>query len=336
MSSPAAPLQCLPTEQHCRRQYGLSVWGDFFLNYQPCTPEELLSMEEKARAMKESVRLILVEVGASVELQRKLDFVDQLERLGVGYHYKKEIDELLCAVYHDKDGGSSDLYVTSLRFYLLRKHGYAVSSDVFVQFRDDEGNISSDDMKSVMMLYDAAHLRIQDEEILDNIISFNRSHLLSMIKTTLEPAILEEVKCTLDTPRFRRVERVEARRFILEYEKNVERDDTILEFAKLDYSIMQVLYCKELKELTIWWNEFQSQSNLKFARDRIVEMFFWMMAIIYEPCYSYSRIWVTKLVISLALMDDVYDNYTSTEESKIFTTAMERLAKLTIWILNHR
>jgi hypothetical protein len=33
------------------------------------------------------------------------------------------------AIYNDKDDGDSyDLYITSLRFYLLRKHGYAVSS----------------------------------------------------------------------------------------------------------------------------------------------------------------------------------------------------------------
>jgi len=42
----------------------------------------------------------------------------------VDYHYKKQIDELLCCVYEDDDGGSDNLYITSLRFYLLRKHGY--------------------------------------------------------------------------------------------------------------------------------------------------------------------------------------------------------------------
>lgn len=61
----------------------------------------------------------------------------------------------------------------------------------------------------------------------------------------------------------------------------------------------------------------------------MVEMYFWMMAIVYEPYYSYSRIMLTKLTLFLALMDDVCDNYTSTEESNIFTTAMERLAQLT-------
>ena len=130
--SPAAPASQLPAEkdvqQHSRRQYPPSLWGDFFLTHQPCTPAELLSMKEKAQAKKEEVRRIVLDAAASDDLARKLDLVDALQRLGVDYHYKKEIDELLRAVYDDKDGGSDDLYVTSLRFYLLRKHGYAVSS----------------------------------------------------------------------------------------------------------------------------------------------------------------------------------------------------------------
>jgi hypothetical protein len=55
----------------------------------------------------------------------------------------------------------------------------------------------------------------------------------------------------LDTTQFRRVKRVEVRRFISVYEKKASRDDTILEFAKLDYNIIQVVYCNELKELTM-------------------------------------------------------------------------------------
>lgn len=84
-------------------------------------------MKEKASAKKEEVRQIVLDA-ASMDLARKLDLVDVLQRLGVDYHFKEEIDELLQSVFHDKDGGSDDLYLTSLRFYLLRKHGYAVSS----------------------------------------------------------------------------------------------------------------------------------------------------------------------------------------------------------------
>ncbi|RCV30091.1 hypothetical protein SETIT_6G066400v2 [Setaria italica] len=317
--------------EDCRRQYGPSVWGDFFISYEPCTPEELLSMQEKARALKEEVRRIVLAAAAAAaasddhDLVRKLELVDALQRLGVDYHFKKEIDVLLLAVYGDEDGGSNDLYVASLRFYLLRKHGYIVSSDVFLKFRDEQGHISSDDVGTLTTLYDAAHMRVHGEDILDNIIAFNKSRLQSLLmKANLDPALLEEVRVTLETTRFRRVERVEARRFISVYEKKAVRDDTILEFAKLDYNIVQVVYCNELKELTIWWKDLRSRVDLTFSRDRLVEMHFWMMGIVYEPHYSYARIMLTKQVLFMALLDDIYDNYSSTEESNIFTSALER------------
>ncbi|PAN33468.2 hypothetical protein PAHAL_6G029600 [Panicum hallii] len=311
--SPAAPaMPQAAAEQDCRRRYAPSVWGDFFITYQPCTPEELHSMQEKARAMKEEVRrTLLAAADASGDdgLVRKLELVDALQWLGVDYHYKEEIDALLRAV-----------------FYLLRKHGCAVTSDVFVKFRDEKGNISSDDVNTLITLYDAAHMRVHWEDILDSIITFNKSRLQSLImETDLEPALREEVRVTLETTRFRRVERVEARRFISAYEKKAARDDTLLEFAKLDYNIVQVVYCNELKELTVWWKDLRSRVDLTFSRDRLVEMHFWMMGIVYEPLYSYARITLTKQVLLfVALLDDIYDNYSSTEESDIFTTALER------------
>ncbi|GJN09738.1 hypothetical protein PR202_ga27769 [Eleusine coracana subsp. coracana] len=269
-----------------RRQYTPSLWGEFFLTHEPCTPSELLSMKEKAEAKKEEVRRIVLDAAASDDLAQKLDLVDVLQRLGVAYHYKEEIDDVLRAVYDDKLGGSDDLYVTSLRFYLLRKHGYAVPSDVFVKFRDEEGNISSNDVNIMMMLYDAAHMRITGEDLLDDIITLNKSRLQYLAETNLETDHVEEVRVTLETPRFRRVERVEARRFISAYEKTVAHDDTILDFAKLDYNIVQALYCQELKQLTIWWKDFKSRTDMRFARDRMVEMYFWMMGLVSEPFYS--------------------------------------------------
>ncbi|WVZ95133.1 hypothetical protein U9M48_040934 [Paspalum notatum var. saurae] len=285
----------------------------------------LMSMKETAQVQQEKVRDVILEIFSSSSLVQKMELIDTLQRIGVDYQYNKEINELLCSIYNDKDGGSDSLYITSLRFYLLRKHGYTVSSDVFEKFRDDQGNISSNDVNCLLMLYDAAHMRTHGEEILDNIISFNKSRLQSvMMGTDLEPALTEEVRFTLETTRFRRVERVEARRFISVYEKNATRNEAILEFAKLDYNILQVLYCEELKELTIWWKDFQSRTDLRFARDRLVEIHFWMMAVVYEPYYSYSRIMLTKLIIFVSLFDDLYDNYSTTEESNIFTSAMER------------
>ena len=89
-------------------------------------------MKESAR-IKEEVRQIVLGTTASRELVLKLELVDTLQRIGVDYHYRKEIDELLRDVVqgpqHEEGCDDDDeLYVVSLRFYLLRKHGYNVSS----------------------------------------------------------------------------------------------------------------------------------------------------------------------------------------------------------------
>ena len=87
---------------------------------------QLLSMKERAQIKEEEVRRIILEIAASSNLAQKLELVDTL--IGVDYHYKKEINDLLCSIYNDEDGGSDDLYITSLRFYLLRRQGYTVSA----------------------------------------------------------------------------------------------------------------------------------------------------------------------------------------------------------------
>ena len=70
--------------------------------------------------------------------------------------------------------------------------------------------------------------------------------------------------------------------------------------------------------------------DLSFARDRMVELHFWMLGVIFEPYYSYSRIMMTKIFVFATSFDDLYDNCSTTEESDIFTTAMERFAYLDI------
>ena len=64
---------------------------------------------------------------SSSDMALKLELVDTLQRIGVSYRYGEEIDELLRAVHrdarqHQEDRRDDDdhLYVTSLRFYLLR------------------------------------------------------------------------------------------------------------------------------------------------------------------------------------------------------------------------
>ncbi|CAL5066362.1 unnamed protein product [Urochloa decumbens] len=333
MGTCGSPVLALASQEDLHRKprpYIPSIWGDFFLKHQPCTPSQLLSMKESARVKQEEVRQIILDTGAaSSELALKLELVDTLQRVGVDYHYKREIDEWLRDIHgaqHEEKGCDNELYVASLRFYLLRKHGYNVSSDVFVKFRDDQGNFASDDVKCLLALYDAAHIRTHNEEILDSAMVFTKSRLQSKMKT-LDPEMAKEVEYTLETPSYRRVQRVEARRYVSLYEKRATRNDAILEFAKLDYNILQALYCEELRALTLWWKGLPSQAYARFARDRVAEMHFWMLGVVYEPHQSYSRIVLTKFLKLVSVVDDFCDNYSITEEYDIFISSLERWDK---------
>ena len=81
-------------------------------------------MTGRAEVLKEEVRKMLK---AANQIKNILDLIITLQRLGLDNHYENEINELLSFVYNS-DYDDKDLYLVSLRFYLLRKHGYYVSS----------------------------------------------------------------------------------------------------------------------------------------------------------------------------------------------------------------
>ncbi|KAF7070063.1 hypothetical protein CFC21_075620 [Triticum aestivum] len=310
--------------QRSHRFHHPTVWGDFFLGFRPFSPAQCLSMKNKAEVMKEELRATIVDSG-SVDLPRKLELVDTLQRLGLDYHYGKEINDLLCGI-HDAGDEARDLHTTALRFYLLRKQGLNVSPDVFLKFIDDKGKITCNDTRSLLCMYNAAHVRTHGEETLSNAMAYTKGHLQCAVEQqTIPPSILlDQVRRTLETPIFRRPPRVEARHFISVYERMSTRNDAILELAKLDFSILQALYCEELRTLTLWWKELQLQDHLSFARDRMVEMHFWMLGVLFEPQYSYGRIVLTKFFTFISIFDDIYDSYSTLEESRLLTMAMER------------
>uniref|UniRef100_A0A0E0AQN2 Terpene synthase metal-binding domain-containing protein n=1 Tax=Oryza glumipatula TaxID=40148 RepID=A0A0E0AQN2_9ORYZ len=243
-------------------------------------------MKRKAHVSEEQVRRMILECSSGPNLHVKLELVDTLERLCIDYHYEKEIENVLRRVHEEEDDTDNhyDLHTTALRFYLLRKHGYHASPGV-----------------------------IHGEEILDDAIVFTRNYLQSVVKHLQSP-MADEVCSALRTPLFRRPRRVEARHYISVYDKLPTRNETILEFAKLDFGILQ----------SLWWKELQLQDHLSFARDRMVEMHFWMLGVLFEPQYSYGRTMLTKLFIFVSIFDDIYDNYSTLEESKLFTEAIER------------
>jgi beta-farnesene synthase len=68
--------------------------------------------------------------------------------------------------------------------------------------------------------------------------------------TSLESKLADEVSLSLQTPLFPRVKILETRNYIPIYEMEPSRNEAMLEFAKLNFNLLQILYCEELKTVT--------------------------------------------------------------------------------------
>ncbi|XP_074561961.1 alpha-humulene synthase-like [Curcuma longa] len=305
-------------------EYHPSVWGDYFIRDSGLAFEEESTqrMMKRVEELKERVRNLFEE---TCDVLQIMNLVDSIQLLGLDYHFEKEIVVALRLIY-ETDAENYGLYEVSLQFRLLRQHGYYLSADVFNKFKDDKGRFLSTlngEVKGLLSLYNAAYLGTHDETILDEAISFTKRQLESLL-SELEPPLATEVSLFLETPLCRRIRRLLVRKYIPIYQENATRNDTILELAKLDFNLLQSLHQEEAKKISIWWNDLALVKSLKFARDRVVECYYWIVAVYFEPQYSRARLITSKAISLMSIMDDIYDNYSTLEESRLLTEAIER------------
>ncbi|KAL6501871.1 Trehalose-6-P synthase/phosphatase complex synthase subunit [Orobanche gracilis] len=316
-----------------------SVWGTHFLAYSSnvteisATEEE----EEECEKQKEMVRELLAET--TDDSADKLELIDVIQRLGVDYHFEKEIDESLHYIhenyprYNAKDD-EDDLRVVALRFRLLRQHGFYVPCDVFDSFVDTEkGNVYLKEphtlvknIEAVLGLYEAAHYGQHGEEILDKAIELSSSRLKEslvvpqiMSNVSLSTRITEALKMPLRMT----LKRFGARIFISMYKEDETHDKLLLNFAKLDFNIVQKMHQREISDLTRWWNAFDVANKLPYARDRITECYFWVLEVYFEPHYGTARRILTKAISMASIIDDTYE-YATLDELQLFTDAIQR------------
>ncbi|KDO36287.1 hypothetical protein CISIN_1g042821mg, partial [Citrus sinensis] len=60
----------------------------------------------------------------------QLEQIDNLQRLGLAYHFQTEIRNILHGIYNnnkDDNWRNKNVYAASVEFRLLRQHGYNVS-----------------------------------------------------------------------------------------------------------------------------------------------------------------------------------------------------------------
>ncbi|KAK4852743.1 hypothetical protein QYF36_026701 [Acer negundo] len=163
--------------------YHPSIWGDHFLKYASHSLPIDATTQEEYKELKHEVRRMLIST-TSDEISEKLRLIDAVQRLGVAYHFEREIGDALDKIYNGCDDDDNNLHTAALRFRLLRQQGYNVPCDVFEQFKDDQGKFKAsliDDVAGMLCLYEAAYLGIPEEDILDEAIAFTTSHLELMV-----------------------------------------------------------------------------------------------------------------------------------------------------------
>ncbi|CAN1266177.1 Probable terpene synthase 3 [Linum perenne] len=207
-------------------------------------------------------------------------------------------------------------------------------TDTFKRFKTEDGESFKEelvnDIEGLLSLYEAACMRIQGETILDEAIHFTKLHLAAtkFDDTSSSSQLAKRISHALERPLRKGVAKVEQLFFITVYEQMHAHDETLLALAKLSFNVVQNMYQKELKVLTKWWIELDLIRRGGYARDKLVEVYFWAVGSMWEPRFSLARCTFTKATILYSVYDDTYDAYGRINELELFTGAIERIMQI--------
>ncbi|TYG47417.1 hypothetical protein ES288_D11G336800v1 [Gossypium darwinii] len=283
-----------------------NFWGDIFLS-------SLTEMNIDAKAhlqyeaLKQQVRRMLV-ISTDKPYQN-LDIIDAIQRLGVAYHFEKEIEDALHIIYHHHCNNAQiddDLYTASVRFRLLREHGFNVCCETFNKFIDEKGKFKESlisDVKGMLELYEAAHFQLHGETILKEALVFTMFHL-KLAETTMDYPLSAQIANALKRPLRKSLPRLVARSYIPIYEEYATHDKNLMKLVKLDFNMVQHLHKEELSKI----------NSVIFG--------YWEYN--FEPHYTIARIFMTKVISLTSILDDIYDAYGTYEQLEIFTEAIQR------------
>ncbi|WMV12197.1 hypothetical protein MTR67_005582 [Solanum verrucosum] len=304
-----------------------SLWGDRFHSFSLDNKVAEKYVEE-IETLKEQTRSILM---SGNTLAEKLNLIDIVERLGIAYHFEKQIDDMLDLHIFNIDPNFeaheyNNLCTLSLQFRILRQHGYNISPKIFSRFQDSNGKFNGslcNDIKGLLNLYEASHVRTHGEDILEEALAFSTAHLESAAPHLKSP-LSKQVTHALEQSLHKSIPRVETRYFISIYEEEEFKNDVLLRFAKLDFNLLQMLHKQELSEVSRWWKDLDFVKTLPYARDRAVECYFWTMGVYAEPQYSQARVILAKTIAMISIVDDTFDAYGVVKELEVYTDAIQR------------
>ncbi|XP_060971207.1 myrcene synthase, chloroplastic-like [Cannabis sativa] len=303
------------------------------------------SYTRQLNKLKKEVKRMLLRM--EINSLALLELIDTLQRLGISYHFKNEINTILKKKYtntyinNNITNHNCNLYAIALEFRLLRQHGYAVPQEIFNIFKDMSGKfkaiINDDDIMGILALYEVSFYEKNGESILEEARVFTtkclENYLMIMKENKLDDDddddddhnnIIVVIRHALELPLHWRTARTEAKWFIDVYEKRQDMNSTLLEFAKLDFNMVQSMHQDDLKHLSRWWSHTKLGEKLNFVRDRLMGCFLWNVGLRFEPDFSYFRRISARIYVLITIIDDIYDVYGTLEELELFTRVVER------------
>ncbi|XP_024983147.1 germacrene A synthase short form-like [Cynara cardunculus var. scolymus] len=291
-----------------------SIWGDRFLYFSVDNSE----LEAYAQAMeepKEEVRRLII--NPTMDPNATLSLIYSVYRLGLTYLFSEEIDGQLVTFYciFVKLIWQTDLL-------LVTRH-----ADVFNKFKDQcSGKFeecNNIDARGMLNFYECAHLGINGEHILDEALVFTKTQLKRIVNN-LEGNLAEQVKHALMRPFHRGMPMVEARLYFSNYKEECSRYDSLRKLGCAHFNYLRLLQKKELYIVSKWWKDRDFQRITPYARDRVPELYLWMLVLFFEPQYSEARIITTKIAVLVLVLDDTCDAYATIEEIRLLTHAINR------------
>ncbi|CAN1139232.1 Alpha-terpineol synthase, chloroplastic [Linum perenne] len=272
------------------------------------------------------------------DIVTKLNMIDNLQRLGLAYHFEAELKKSFEAIAEYGNSNNDDdegLYSCALRFRLLRQAGFSVSQDVFNNFMDNKRSFKAElstDIKGLLALYEASHLGVVGEEqVLDEARDFAVKHLKEAANSNIieeqDPILAKKLHHALELPLHWRSRWAEACWFIQLFRQHddvVSIPESLLDLALLDYNNLQQVHVEELEELTSWWKDLGLMEGAEFARDAMVESYLWSISASADPKMSGLRKATAKVAVIVHILDDAYDVYGFLGELELFTAAIER------------
>ncbi|KAJ6693393.1 hypothetical protein OIU85_004188 [Salix viminalis] len=204
-----------------------------------------------ARTLEELVESIQTVLRRSSDPASTLNLIDTVQRLGISHHFEEEIDEQLDRSCDWNVG--EDLFVTALRFRLLRQAGKHSSSDVFQKFISKEGKLKdflAEDRRGMLSLHEASYLATKNEEILLHAQKLTRTSLQQLMPL-MSSNCSSYVAQALKLPRHLRMARLESRNYISCYRKEKNFNLDLFQLARVDFNMVQQLHNTELTEIWI-------------------------------------------------------------------------------------